>query len=195
MPWLPIYCNECDQLEVLSYLNKNEEIAFIVSAGAGRWVAVKRIEVLEPSRYCLWHIPGGSLPLFRGAKEASGEISNPFDGWVEVKSGADTSLPYFGAHPGVIWLNIRNMQTDKLSEMRTIGLSSFEWIGNHYRVIGIGATMQTEKFWKILRQWVKKQTSQVPRGGPRQPTPPEIWAFRGAFNMFENGAQGENNPF
>jgi hypothetical protein len=194
MPWLPIYCNESDQMELLSYLNESEEIAFIVSAGAGRWVAVKNIEILRPGRYCLWHIPSGPLPLWRGVWDAPGEISNPFDSWIEARPGADTSLPYFGSgQHGVIWLNIHGMQTDKLTETQTMGMSSFEWIGNHYRPIGNEASIQTLKFWKMLRKWIKKKAYQVPRGGPQQSTKPEIWAFRGASDMFEDGVKGAIN--
>jgi hypothetical protein len=195
MPWLPIYCNESDQQEILSYLNEHEEIAFIVSDGPGRWIATRRIESLEPETYCLWHIPSGPLPLLRGLMDTPGEIVNPFDGWTEIRPGADASLPYFGpANPGVIWLNIHGMKTDKLSGAPLVGLSSFGWIGNHYRIIGIPAKIETETFWKMLRKWTRKQARLVPRGGPGKLVRPEIWAFRGASDMFENGIEGAINP-
>jgi len=38
----------------------------------------------------------------------------------------------------------------------------FEWIGNHYSVIGQPAAPATEKFRKDLRRWLTRHT--VPRG-------------------------------
>jgi hypothetical protein len=193
MPWLPIYAAEKDYSEILEHLNQSNEIAFIVSIGAGKWVAVDSIKEFNPGRHCIWHVPSGPLPLFKGVDEKSEQIINPFDGWKEIKAGANSSTPYFGAgHPGVIWLNVRSHQTDKLSGIITIGLSSFEWIGNHYKAIGSPANPETEKFWKSLGRWVKKQAIKVPRGGPEQNTQPEIWAFSNAISIFESGAKGGN---
>lgn len=193
MPSLPIYADESDCSAVVDHLNQSEEIAFIVSVGAGKWAAVPRIERLKPGRYCLWHVPSGPLPLFRGANEPPGLIENPFSGWVEVKAGADTSQPYFGAgHPGIIWLNVRGTDVNHLSGLATIGLTSFEWIGNHYKSIGSSAHPDTEKFWKSLGRWVKKNSVKVPRGGLNQSTPAEIWALEGAASQLESGARGGN---
>lgn len=194
MPWLPFYASESDWPALLSHLNASEELAFVVSNGPGKWIAVKALESLTYGRYCLWHVPSGPLPLIRGAKEAAGEITNPFAGWPEERAGADPTKPYFGAgHPGVFWLNIRCKEAHRVSGEALVGLSSFEWIGNHYKSIGVAAKPETEKFWKTLGRWVKKLAVKVPRGGPQQPTPPEIWAFSGAQAMFEAGVKGGNN--
>lgn len=191
MPWLPIYADDSDFSVLVDHLNQCEEIAIIASVDAGKWAAVARIEQLKPGRYCLWHVPSGPLPLFRGAHEPLGLIEDPFSGWVEVKAGADTSQPYFGAgHPGIIWLNIRGSDANHLSGLTTIGLTSFEWIGNHYKSIGSSAHPDTEKFWKSLGRWVRKNSVKVPRGGLSQSTSPEIWAFAGAASQLESGARG-----
>jgi hypothetical protein len=150
------------------------------------------MEVLAQGRYCLWHIPSGPLPLFRGAKEKPGEIANPFTGWSEVKAGANPSEPYFGAgHPGLFWLNINVIGTPR-EGTPVVGLSSFEWIGNHYKMIGSPAPHATELFWKSLQRWVKKTATKVARGGPAARTAPEIWALPGAQALFESGAKGGN---
>ncbi len=194
MAWLPIYAAESDLPLLVSFLNSSEEIAFVVSDGLGKWKAVPTIERLRDGRYCLWHVPSGPLPLFRGAQEDPLEIENPFAGWTEVKSGADASQPYFGpGHPGVFWLKLLTRETHRMTREPLIGLSSFEWIGNHYRVLGSFAKPQTERFWKTLRLWVRKYAVQVPRGGPRNATPPEIWAFPGAQSMFKAGVGGGNS--
>ncbi len=194
MAWLPIYAAESDLPFLVSFLNSSKDIAFIVSNGPGKWIAVPAIERLRDGRYCLWHVPSGSLPLFRGAQENFDEIENPFAGWAEVKSGADPSQPYFGpGHPGVFWLNVHTSETHRMTREPLVGLSSFEWIGNHYKILGSFPKPETEKFWKALRRWVQKHAVQVPRGGPNNPTPAEIWALPGAQSLFQNGVSGGNN--
>lgn len=131
------------------------------------------------------------LPLFRGAIEAPGQVANPFEGWFEVKAGADASRPYFSpGHPGVFWLNIRSKNAHRFSGV--VPLSSFEWIGNHYKAIGSVPKRETENYWKALGRWVRKVAKKVPRGGPQDPSPPEIWAFSGARALFDAGAKGGN---
>lgn len=194
MAWLPFYATENDTPTLLSHLNASEDVAFIVSNGPGKWIAIMTLEALPDGRYCLWHVPSGPLPLFRGVKELPGEITAPFDGWSEETAVADPTQPYFGAgYPGVFWLNIHHKVTDRLSGEALVGLSSFEWIGNHYRRAGVAAKTETEKCWKSLGRWLKEHAAKVPRGGPRQPTPPEIWAFSDAQAMFETGVDGGNN--
>jgi hypothetical protein len=92
----------------------------------------------------------------------------------------------------VFWLNLRG---DGMSRQGApiVALSSFEWIGNHYKIIGDAALPQTEAAWKALRRWIGKIAKKVPRGGPAQPTPPEIWAFPHAQQLFADGVHGGNN--
>jgi hypothetical protein len=192
MPWLPFYAAEGDLPQVGKHLNASPEVAFVVSRRPGEWVAVKSLESLAPGRYCLWHIPSGPLPLVRGANEPPGAITDPFAGWSEAKAGANPSLPYFGAgHPGVLWLNIVSTRASREGAL-LVGLSSFEWIGNHYKVIGSVARPETEQFWKALRRWLMKLAVKVPRGGPSETTPPEIWSMAGAQSLFAEGARGGN---
>lgn len=193
MAWLPMYMDNQDIAEVLSHLNDDGQMAFIVSSGNGGWRAVASLSELRPGRHCLWHVPSGPLPLFRGAATEPGLVVNPFAGWVEEKPGADPAEPYFGAgHPGVIWLNFRATTTQPLSGQSEIGLSSFEWIGNHYKAVGSAAKPATEAYWNALRRWVKKKAVKVPRGGIAQSTPPEIWAFPEAVDLLKQGAKGGN---
>lgn len=146
MPWLPLYLDEIDARDLLASLNDDRDIAFVVSNGPGRWIATGNLASIRDARYCIWHVPSGLLPLFRGATVPSGVVQDPWAGWAESKSGAEPTLPYFGAgHPGVIWWNIR---TESAESKGGTGLSSFEWIGNHYRVIGAAADPATEAWWK-----------------------------------------------
>jgi hypothetical protein len=194
MPWLPIYAAEDDFQVLRSRLNEDEDIAFLVSDGPGKWRAVRSVEVLSPRRHCLWHIPSGPLPLFQKDSNRYPAILDPFAGWLEADQGADRSNPYFGAgHVGIVWLNLRPGSTAVATKVRTIGLSSFEWIGNHYRIIGSPAKPETEAWWKQLRKWIKGHATRIPRGGLLNRAQPEIWTMAAAHRLMQEGALGANS--
>jgi len=182
MPWLPLYADSNDFRTIREWLNASEEVAYIVGDGPGRWRAVGSVPAFGIDRICLWHVPSGAL----------GGITNPWNGWQEMRAGADPRVPYFGAgDPGVFWLNVR--PTSRRSA-GGIGLSSFEWIGNHYRCLGRAAAPSTERFWRGLRRWAQKHAKKVPRtgllGGPRA----EIFAFPFALAAFGAGVPRDDNP-
>ena len=147
MPWLPIYATEKDLQNIFSYLKDEEEVEFLVANGTGRWIAKKSQDYIGDARYCTWHVPSGPLPLLRQNGQKDGLVEDPWQGWQEERAGADTSNPYFADHPGIIWLNAR---ANSKRKKNGIGLSSFEWIGNWYRIIGHAAPQTTEKFWKRM---------------------------------------------
>jgi hypothetical protein len=187
-----MYLASEDLAFLLSALNADPELAFIRGTGSGTWRAFNDAQELADGRHCLWHVPGGDLPLL--AKTGSGKttISDPWSGWREERSGADPSLPYFGpGHPSVVWLNVL---TRPLRGPDGIGLSSFEWIGNHYSVIGFPASATTEKWWKRLRSFAKKNGERIPRAGPVDGPNPEIWAFPRALELIKAGAHRADNP-
>jgi hypothetical protein len=190
-----MYASEKDHQELLDYLNKSDEIAFIVSNGDRKWKAVHTIEAMPHGRYALWHIPAGPLPLMRRGEETKETIADPFAGWEEAERGGDLTMPWFGPGPiGILRLTVRaSAQTSSGEPL--VGMSSFEWIGNHYRIIGSAADPSTEKFWKALKRWVKKVAVRVPRGGPSVDTKPEIWAFADAQVLFSENVKGVGNPF
>ena len=157
MPWLPIYVYGEDADALQEMLNKDPEAAFLLSDGPSRWRAVATIESFPRRRYALWHVPSGPLPLLgpTGAQPI-GWIEDPGRGWQEQRSGYDTSNPYFGAgHPGIIWLNLKNEAGGSESQ---IGLSSFEWIGHRYDVLGNRASAETDRWWKRLGSAIRRNT-------------------------------------
>lgn len=195
MPWMPFYLSGDDALLLLSFLNQSDDLAFIVSDGDGRWKAVNTIPKLEFCRLALWNVPSGPLPLLRRGNESDSQIENPWAGWNEERAAADPGLPYFGAgHPGIIWLNLRPNRLDTSTGALVIGLSSFEWIGNHYRIIGNPASPFTEKLWRGLRNFFRKNGNKVPRGFPSRGGPEKVWALTDALSCFANGASGSLNP-
>ncbi|MFZ2163007.1 MAG: hypothetical protein WAW02_12380 [Sideroxyarcus sp.] len=194
MPWLPMYLTGIDAPTLIDLLSDDSEIAFLVTDGKKRWRAVDRLDTTNISRIGLWHIPSGSLPLLAERHgEPDSEIVNPWLGWEERRTGANPTTPYFGAgHPGVIWLNL---QLQGKSNNSCCGLSSFEWIGNHYKIIGKAATTETERWWKALRRNVSKITHKVPRHSLDSSSAPEILAFPNAYSLLLAGGIADQNPF
>lgn len=193
MPWLPLYADEEDFRVVHDYLNQKEDVAFIASDGPRRWRAMHTIPRMDGVRICLWHVPSGRLPLLHPhPSKVVDFICDPWSGWMELRTGAESTCPYFGAgHPGIIWLNHR--PTAQLVP-NGIGLSSFEWIGNRYSLIGNPAPKATEKFWQSLRRWAKKSAVMIPREGAVDGPHPEIWAFPSALSAFRSGKGRDSNP-
>src|SRR5215469_7465807 len=108
MPWLPMYTDEVDVRELLNLLNRHPDIAFIVSNGPGRWIARSEMPSVSDSRYCIWHTPSGPLPLIGPQGCPQNVVNSPWEGWQELRPGADIRVPFFGAgHPGVIWWNVK----------------------------------------------------------------------------------------
>jgi hypothetical protein len=190
MAWLPIYATTVDFDWLRELLAVDGEIAFVVADGPRRWRATLTIDKLPPGRHCLWHVPSGPLPLLNRAADAPpAHVPDPWRGWAELRTGVDPTTPYFGpGHPGIVWLNARVE-----SHPNCVALSSFEWIGNWYSIIGSPAPKVTEKWWQSLRRRIRKVATHVPRGGPGASTPPEIYALPDAQHKFEVGWFGGNN--
>ena len=217
MAWLPMYLLDKDLEFLNDWLNQEEEIAFLVSNGHKKWIAKKEHKIFtdvgaqsfgerhkfaipDYAEYNLWHVPSGQLPLL-GANEAGvklkfnkeewneeGKVDNPWLGWTEIRTGANSRIPYFGAgHPGVIHLEI-NLPHDQ-----EIRMSNFGWIGNHYKIIGNGAEQTTEKFWNKLRRMAKKVATQISRGN-NSGQKKEIFAFPTAYEEIQNGRPCALNP-
>ena len=186
MPWLPLYMDDRDAADLLSWLNDEPHIAFIVSNGAKQWKALDAVSSFSP-RSCLWHTNSGPLPLLTESSDLI--VDDPWSGWTEQRTGADPTTPYFGAgHPGVYWLN------NYPNNCGVIPLSSFEWIGNHYRTIGDPAPPSTEKWWARLRRRIKKTAIRIPRTGPVDGTNPEIWTLPNALAAIQSGTDRSPNP-
>jgi len=190
MPWLPLYIEKTDLAFLSAWLNKEPNLAIIQSAGNGFWKASEKISIHDDGRYCLFHTTSGPLPLLAETPNfPNGIVENPFQGWREKRSGKDTKNPYFGAgHQAVFWLNVR---CGKDSE---IGLSSFEWIGNHYSVLDGPAPAEANKWWARLKRWVKKNSNRIPRQGSIDGPKKEIYAFEGALKSIREGKARKINP-
>jgi len=192
MPWLPLYIDEYDARKVFCILNSDPEVAFIVSDGPKKWIARKSIESITDGRHSIWHIPSGPLPFLYSDGRPSSTIMHPWQGWTEDKQCVDPGEPFFGpTATGIIMLNI---WTHSKWVSCGIGLSSFEWIGNYYRIIGFPAHPTTELWWKNLRRTIKKMAvKRIPRSGPVEGNNPEIWALPSALDKIVNGVDRDDN--
>ena len=190
LPWLPLYLAYDDLTLISNWLSADEDIALITSTGPSEWKAVSNFDITVTGKYCLYHKRSGGLPLLPKTGNSAPEIiQNPSDGWREQRSGANPNLPYFGAGtPSVFWFNVR------MEENGVIGLSSFEWIGNHYSIIGNSAPELAKKWWNKLKRWSKKNAVRIPRSGAIEGAKPEIWTFRAAFKEIESGKGRAPNP-
>ena len=193
MAWIPLYADDNDFTVICEWLNREEEIAFLVSHGAKKWIAKRVIEALSAGEHTLWHIPSGPLPLLGATdEEPESTVEDPWKGWTEKRTGANFLIPYFGAgHPGVITLAVNSEGYDASG---SIGLSAFGWIGNRYRIIGSGAHQSTEKYWLRLKRWIAKQAIKIPRTGPPDGENPEIWTFPSAYERIVSGVPRDMNP-
>ena len=190
MAWIPMYVVEKDLPEISNWLNKDPNIALIESIGKGMWQAKENFIISSEGRYCLYHKLAGSLPLVaENIDDKDTAIENPFLGWTELRSGSDKSCPYFGpGHTAIFLFDV------KLNSDNKIGMSSFEWIGNHYSTIGESAPEVAKKWWGKLGRWIRKETTKIPRNDTWSKDKPEIYAFYNALNEIQNGAERSDNP-
>ena len=193
---MPMYLFNDDVSLLVERLDSDTDLAWLAANGPGGWIATARHPRLV-GRMGLWHIPSGPLPLLSAdpVERALDWIHDPWSGWQERRAGRNPKTPYFGAgHPGVYWLNLRT-DPERPGKTAEIGLSSFEWIGNHYRLIGSPSDPATERHWKALRRWVGKVAMKIPRAGEADGPGPEIFAFPEALAAVRAGTAREAIPF
>lgn len=195
MPWLPIFVDEHDAKLLVHWLNQEEEIAFLVPAGQGKWKAVSSVAGLKDGEYSLWHIASEPLPLWCGSCDY-GVIENPWEGWTEPLNGGSLTTPNSGVNcPGVIWLTLRTRHQpysqQELNELPVcdallmkgkdiMSVSDFEWIDRYQQ-----APRQTHRWWRRLKYWVTCQAVKLTPGGMRE----SFWAFPSAFGKLESGME------
>ncbi len=197
MPWLPVFLDECDAKLLVHWLNQDEEIAFLVPAGRGKWKAVPSVADLKDGEYSLWHIPSRPLPLWSGSYDQE-IIANPWDGWTEPITGCNPiTRPNSGVNcPGVILLELHTRhQPYSKQELREramlisllmrgkdiIIVSDFSWIGDRYQP----APSATHRWWRRLKYWVARQAIRLTPPGERW----SFWAFPSAFQKMKSGME------
>jgi hypothetical protein len=200
-----MYLHGPDVRLLLDRIDADSQLAWLASTGeAGCWRALPRHPAPLFARSLLWHVPSGPLPLLsprrHPADMARAErdwIADPCAGWRERRTGADDSVPYFGAGwPGVYALNL---SLRRRGEDEPIGISSFEWIGNRYAPLGDAADPSTARCWRRLRAWTRKHARPVTRSGSLDPpidrsSDADVLAFPHALEAIQNGTPRAINP-
>ena len=146
---LSFYANERDTEELLQWLIDQKEIAFILPDGERRWKAFDRVALPQVvgRKICLWHVPSGPLPLLQPGEQADLLVENPWEGWTELRTGADPSSPYFGPRPDTVFRMRLAPTSQRISVpdpglqfkmasplgTRVIGRSDFEYPGKSQR--------------------------------------------------------------
>ena len=180
MPSISFVADEDDFRTVLAYLNDHPEVAFIVADGPGRWRAVQALEQLDIDRIALWHIPSGALPADSGQIRPAGRTHpRPM-----ARLGR---TPYLATTAIVPTSGLAIPESSGSSRVHRdpgpahgVGISEFQWIGNHYSVIGLGAAPATERFWKNLRRWIVRQTTSRASTGDSRAFPSAMARIRAA---------------
>jgi hypothetical protein len=199
MPWLPLYLLDSDIDLLNAWLCKDQDVYFIKQVDKNHWKLVKELKFKKEgfsNEYRLWHLPSGQIPLIKERSLSEGvpieslfkratydHVLNPFEPWSGRPCSNLSGLPFFeDDETKVFTLTIYN--SNGLNH--EIRISGFEWLGNRYSIIGKGAEESTEKWWRRLRNFVKKNSIQIPRCNDSS-MKKEIYTFPKAIEAIKNG--------
>ena len=182
MPSIQFYSTFEDVKRISNWLVAEPNIALIESVGSGKWKAKHFFEINSVGRKCLFHDQCGPLPLLNSDSDSVGVVADPFEGWTENRAGADKTTPYFGSgHTGIFWFNVRSNET------RQLAVSSFEWIGNHYSVLGRMAPVEAKRWWHRLKRYTTKDCVKVDNQGKITLAKSPYWATPDAEKLIKIG--------
>src|SRR5215510_15794085 len=95
MAWLPMYLYGNDLELLREWLNAEKEIAFLVSNGERKWIAIDRAEKpLVEGTHILWHVPSGPIPVPGKGAASRVLIKDPWSGWQEKRQAPHPSIPF-----------------------------------------------------------------------------------------------------
>jgi hypothetical protein len=212
MPFLQFFADEHDGEILLSRLNGDDDIAFIIEdktyTGHGRRVkAVHTLDRFSSENYSLWHIPAGALPL---DSVKNTWVVDPWDGWIAEHWTNDggpscSRTPYFGNHFAEIHLKLwlrHQPYTDTeratplplwsyyTGDTDLLPVSGFQWIGNK------SVSPVTWDWWYRLTEWMSNHA--IPIGKfelNKRSKEWSFWAFPSAFNKLKSGMAYEANGY
>ncbi len=187
MPQIDLCLTEDDLAALGGLLSSSGELAAILPNGPHQWIASGKFELKSSSVFYLWHIPSGALPLLQLDGKQSW-IEDPFRGWTELRTGANSYVPYFGAGwPGVFLLTIHT------GNKKSIGMSGVGWIGNRYSAIGLVPNKSTSTFWKKLRNSFKANFAEVYSANDSK-WKSKVYTFPKALQLIKSGTACDLNP-
>jgi hypothetical protein len=188
--WIGIYLEEEDSTLLRARLNQDQEIAFLMPEGPGRWRAVwESDDVL--GKTMLWHVPGGPLPLLRPDGSET-FIEDPFAGWRDLAPGMDSSVPYFGLGcPSTVLLELYVRGWRGLLRPNMLPLSGITWYGARPYS---GPHPSTRRWWSRFRRWLRQHTTRITRSGPLQGPRGDVHAFPVALHSIQAGVERDPSP-
>jgi len=120
LAWIPFYADKVDIVLIVSKLNHDTDIAYILPGTWGRWKAHRTAEDLQDGTYCLWHVAGGPITSYREGKddilgsamrrqmgiagnmlEEDGIVLAPWKGWKGPHVTGKKSVPFLGDKPNI----------------------------------------------------------------------------------------------
>jgi len=176
MPAIQFYAAEDDFIEILDFLNKDVDIAFIVNEKPKSFKAVETLTTEQfNSEFIIWHT-SASLPKQSPKNLSSIEliewnknpeiIEEPFLGW-EYEGLTHKGFPNFNNSPAIIQFEKTSM-TDTFENGETIAQSSFSWVGNYFSIMGSKPDPVVQKWWNRFKRTIKKLSVQITNPAPRQ---------------------------
>ena len=210
MPWLTMYLVDPDVNTLCAMLCDDPDVALIRADGPGRWKAQCEIPTLPDGEHGLWHIPSGPIELHSTVPKAPPKVvKDPFRGWKEIVTPRQPGVPWISTGAlGVIWLRVRRKAGPATSTFspytdpswrapanEVIGMSTFNWIGSYYSIIGERPAKSTQLWWQSLRRRIAKVAEQIPSTGRRSDTRKSVWAFPAALEQIKRGVRRVDQPF
>ena len=195
MPYIALYLDGPDLPMLQDFLNLEEEIVFVTPADPGYFDVVHSVMLQPNADYTLWHVPSGEIP--EECRDRYGRIIS--DPWRVTNTGAirlNLEVSPGRYHQFVARSEGTGFDLRVFEDPSAIGRSGFQWLGNHYRPIGLGADPKTERWWQRLRRWVAKNGRKVTWWGPLEEPASMLraWAFPHAYAAFKNGRPRSMNP-
>ena len=156
------------------------------------WKAVDQLESIEPKEFCIWHTGSGRLTVpsrRRGVPDK--EIVDPYSGWTQ-RYEEFLERPWFGGNlPGPYSFMFKEAGTE---ESGSLGLSGFNWIGDHFRAVGCPADPLAKKWWQRLKRFVRANATAIPWPYPDGHGRLRAYAFPDAHEQILAGRPLDVNP-
>lgn len=194
-----LYMEREDLTSLVARIDWDPELAWIEPQAGGRWIASRILDAKPEWHMCIWHIPGGRLPMVVPSPrpglprrvEQRGWIEDPFAGWEDPFRGR-FEAPRFGDPTCVYWLKlcVRDGPGSRPGQAE-VGISWISWIGRHYGVIGRVPADSTSRNWGRLQKWVKSNAVRVQPQGVLEVDKPsrlDAFAFPAALAAIRSGS-------
>ncbi|MBB4228505.1 hypothetical protein [Rhizobium mongolense] len=160
-----IYATKHDADVIRKWINDEPDIAWIVKVAEQdqtcHWKAISAIEALEEQTYALWHTRSGPLNIpscDRNVPDAI--VADPFAGWSQTMQHSGATSPWFGGNlPGPYSFTFAESGREAPG---SLARSGFYWLEDRYKSVGKPANPEAKLWWKKLRRFLEKSTTQVP---------------------------------